>query len=102
MVTGAALRRGHAALQCSNRRTHLGEVTAHWATAARAATLTAVWSSLVEAGAACDMASNSAVLRASEQLRARSAGCATCDMIPRGVSDHQVAPGAQPGRPTAR
>jgi hypothetical protein len=57
MVTGAALRRGHAAIRCSNRRTHLGEVTAHWATAARAATLTAVWSSLVDAGAACEMAS---------------------------------------------
>jgi hypothetical protein len=42
MVTGAALRREHAALRCSDRRIYLGEVTAHWATAARAATLTAV------------------------------------------------------------
>jgi hypothetical protein len=58
MVTGAALRRGQAAIPCSNRRTHLGEVTAHRATAARAATLTAVWSSLVDAGAASEMASH--------------------------------------------
>jgi hypothetical protein len=57
-VTGAALRRGHAAIQCSDRRTHLGEVIAHRATAARAATLTAVWSSVVDAGAATEMASH--------------------------------------------
>jgi hypothetical protein len=35
------------------------------------------------------------VLRASEQLSARSTGCASCGMIPRGVSDPQVAPSAQ-------
>jgi hypothetical protein len=58
MVTDAALRREHAAMWCGDRRTHLGEVTAHRATAARAATLTAVWSSLVDAGAASEMASH--------------------------------------------
>jgi hypothetical protein len=42
------------------------------------------------------------VLRASEELSARSTGCSSCGMIVRGISDPQVAPGAQPGRPTAR
>eukprot|EP00962_Isochrysis_galbana_P033132 scaffold11030_cov121-Isochrysis_galbana.AAC.1 len=40
MVTGDALRREQAAIRRSDRRTHLGDVTAHWATAARGATLT--------------------------------------------------------------
>jgi hypothetical protein len=56
----------------------------------------------MDAGAACEMASHSAVLHAIEQLSARSTGWTSCGMIPRGVSDPQVATGAQPGRPTAR
>eukprot|EP00962_Isochrysis_galbana_P033676 scaffold11321_cov141-Isochrysis_galbana.AAC.5 len=37
MATGDALRREQAAIRRSDRRTHLGDVTAHWATAARGA-----------------------------------------------------------------
>eukprot|EP00962_Isochrysis_galbana_P055608 scaffold27374_cov112-Isochrysis_galbana.AAC.4 len=35
MATGNALRREQAAIRRSDRRTHLGDVTAHWATACR-------------------------------------------------------------------
>eukprot|EP00962_Isochrysis_galbana_P006597 scaffold1764_cov139-Isochrysis_galbana.AAC.2 len=51
-ATGNALRREQAAIRRSDRRTHLGDVTAHWATAARGATLTSAWSCL--AGACAD------------------------------------------------
>eukprot|EP00962_Isochrysis_galbana_P038258 scaffold13576_cov125-Isochrysis_galbana.AAC.3 len=48
MATGDALRCGQAAIRRSDRRTHLGDVTAHWATAARGATLTSAWSCLAD------------------------------------------------------
>eukprot|EP00962_Isochrysis_galbana_P001706 scaffold451_cov124-Isochrysis_galbana.AAC.7 len=49
MATGNALRREQAAIRRSDRRTHLGDVTAHWATAARGATLTSAWPCLADA-----------------------------------------------------
>eukprot|EP00962_Isochrysis_galbana_P012418 scaffold3513_cov127-Isochrysis_galbana.AAC.14 len=56
--TGDALRRGQAVIRRSDRRTHLGDVAAHWATAARGATLTSAWSCLADACADGEMASH--------------------------------------------
>eukprot|EP00962_Isochrysis_galbana_P045747 scaffold18133_cov137-Isochrysis_galbana.AAC.2 len=58
MATGDALRREQAAIRRSDRRTHLGDVTAHWATAARGATLTSGWSCLADACADGETASH--------------------------------------------
>eukprot|EP00962_Isochrysis_galbana_P044459 scaffold17260_cov119-Isochrysis_galbana.AAC.2 len=58
MATGDALQRGQAAIRRSNRRTHLKDVTAHWATAARGAALTPAWSCLADACADGEMASH--------------------------------------------
>eukprot|EP00962_Isochrysis_galbana_P007888 scaffold2146_cov145-Isochrysis_galbana.AAC.1 len=58
MATGNALRREEAAIRRSDRRTHLGDVTAHWATAARGATLTSAWSCLADACADGETASH--------------------------------------------
>eukprot|EP00962_Isochrysis_galbana_P024891 scaffold7659_cov140-Isochrysis_galbana.AAC.4 len=58
MATGDALRREQAAIRRSDRQTHLGDVTAHWATAARGATLTSAWSCLADACADGETASH--------------------------------------------
>eukprot|EP00962_Isochrysis_galbana_P043810 scaffold16792_cov124-Isochrysis_galbana.AAC.2 len=58
MATGNALRREQAAIRRSDRRTHLGDVTAHWATAARGATLISAWSCLADACADGETASH--------------------------------------------
>eukprot|EP00962_Isochrysis_galbana_P004296 scaffold1188_cov124-Isochrysis_galbana.AAC.3 len=58
MATGNALRREQAAIRRSDRRTHLGDVTAHWATEARGATLTSAWSCLADACADGETASH--------------------------------------------
>jgi hypothetical protein len=74
MGTGAAARRGHAAVRRSHRRTHPCEAAAHQGTAQRAVTAIPVWSSLVDAGVDAETAAHPAVLRASEELDARSTG----------------------------
>jgi hypothetical protein len=108
MVTGATLRRGrgHVAIRCCDRRTHLDEVTAHCATAARVPTQTAVWSSQVDAGTASKWPHNQrCCVRANSSVSAGSTSCASCGMTPCGVSDPQVATGhwsSEPERPTAR
>jgi hypothetical protein len=47
-------------------------------------------------------ATKSAVLRATEELGARSTDCTSWSIIPGGVSDPQAARGAKPRRPTDR
>jgi hypothetical protein len=61
--TGGARRRGHGAIRCSHRQAHLGDATAHMATAARPARLTPACSCVVDAGAKSAMVAHPAVLR---------------------------------------
>jgi hypothetical protein len=102
MIAGAAARRGHAAIRRSHRRTHLCEVTAHGETPQRVAPASSLCCSLADAGADGATATKSAVLRATEELGARSTDCTSWGIIPGGVSDPQAARGAQPRRPTDR
>ena len=99
--TGAAARRGHDDLRRRHRQTYPGEAPAHRATAARPVTLTSVCSCLVDASAERTTAAKLTVLRAIEELGARSTGCPSPGMMPGLASDPQVAHGAQPGRPGA-
>jgi hypothetical protein len=94
MVTGAAARRGHAAIRGSLRQTHLYEVTAQEATAQRAVT---VCSNLVDADTDVKRTARPAMLRASEELDALGTGSTCLGMMPGGFSGPQTAPGPQPG-----
>eukprot|EP00962_Isochrysis_galbana_P043526 scaffold16596_cov107-Isochrysis_galbana.AAC.4 len=71
MATGDALRGGQAAIRRSDRRTHLGDVAAHWPTAARSARRHTDFSLVLCLADACadgEIASHRAVLRAGEGL----------------------------------